>query len=242
MTNNEESLISHLQELRNTLLRCVLAMFLVIVPIFFFVQKFLDFFISFILQNSGVVLNYFSPIEVFVIQIKTAFVLDLIICFPYIAKQLWNFILPALYDNERKIIKSAIISSSVFFILGVLFCLFFILPLVIKFGVSFASENITAVLGLSNVLNLALWLTVAFGVMFQLPLIVYFLIKSGIVSIDYVYDKRPYVVVILLTLAAILTPPDVVSQLMLFTPTYLLFELGLLFTKYKLSIEKNHFD
>lgn len=242
MTNSEESLISHLQELRNTLLRCVWAMLIVVVPIFFFVQYFLDFFISFILQNSGVVLNYFSPIEVFVIQIKTAFVLDLIICFPYIAKQLWNFILPALYENERKIIKSAIISSSVFFILGVLFCLFFILPLVIKFGVSFASENISAVFGLSNVLNLSLWLTVAFGVMFQLPLIVYFLIKSGFVSIDYVSDKRPYIIVILLTLAAILTPPDVVSQLMLFTPTYLLFELGLLFTKYKLSIEKNHFD
>lgn len=238
MTNSEESLVSHLQELRNTLLRCIWAMFIVIVPIFFFVQKILDCFISFILQNSGVVLNYFSPIEVFIIQIKTALVIDLIICFPYIAKQLWDFILPALYDNERKIIKSAIVSSSIFFILGVLFCLFFILPLVIKFGVSFTSENITAVLGLSNVLSLSLWLIVAFGVMFQLPLIVYFLIKSGFVSIDYVSDKRPYIIVILLTLAAILTPPDVVSQLMLFTPTYLLFELGLLFTKYKLKNKK----
>lgn len=96
---------------------------------------------------------------------------------------------------------------------------------------SLATGNIQAVFGISNVMNLSLWLTIVFGLMFQMPLITYSLIKSGIIDYSTIADKRPYVVVILLILAAILTPPDVVSQVMLFIPTYALFELGLLFSK-----------
>jgi len=95
---------------------------------------------------------------------------------------------------------------------------------------SFANQNIQAVFGISNVVTLALWLILAFGVMFQLPLVVNALIKSDIVEKETIQNCRPYVIVVLLILAGILTPPDVVSQIMLFTPTYLLFELGLLFS------------
>ena len=236
MNNSEESLIFHLKELRKTLLKCIYAMIFVLLPIFIFVPKILDYLISFILDDTNLALNYFSPIEVFIIQIKVALVIDLIICFPYIVKQLWEFILPALYENEKKIIKSAIFTSSVLFLFGILFCSFFVLPFVIKFGMSFATENINAVLGITNVLNLSLWLILAFGFMFQFPLVVYYLIKSGIVSIEDISDKRPYVIVGLLILAAILTPPDVVSQILLFIPTYSMFELGLLYSRYKLGI------
>ena len=101
----------------------------------------------------------------------------------------------------------------------------------INFGVSFSSSNIQAVLGVSNVVNLALWLIVSFGIMFQLPLITYSLIKSNLVSYKTVKNCRPYVIVGLLIFAGVLTPPDVISQLMLFVPTYLMFELGLIFSK-----------
>ena len=168
-------------------------------------------------------LNYFSPTEVFIIQIKTAVVIDIIICFPYIMKKIWDFVVPALYDNERKFIKSIVFLSTFLFILGVAFCVFVILPLIIKFGISFATPNIQAVFGISNV--------VTFGLMFQMPLLTHALIKYGIVDYKTISDKRPYVVVILLIIAAILTPPDVLSQVLLFTPTYLLFELGLLFSR-----------
>ena len=107
------------------------------------------------------------------------------------------------------------------------------LPLVIRFGMSFMTSNIQAMWGITNIINMSLWMSVAFGVMFQFPLITYSLIKYGIVSYKTFSDKRPYVVVILLILAAIFTPPDVLSQLILFTPTYLLFELGLLCAKFK---------
>ena len=171
--------------------------------------------------------------EVFLIQIKFAFVLDLIICFPYMMKQIWNFFLPALYENERKFISSIVLTSTSLFVLGVIFCLFVMLPLVIRFGMSFMTSNIHAMWGITNIINMSLWMSVAFGVMFQFPLITYSLIKYGIVSYETFSDKRPYVVVILLILAAIFTPPDVISQLILFMPTYLLFELGLLCAKFK---------
>ena len=103
--------------------------------------------------------------------------------------------------------------------------------MVIKFGLSFSGVNITPMFGVSNIINLALMMSLAFGVMFQMPLVTIALIKSGVISYKSVSDKRPYVIVIILVLAAILTPPDVVSQLMLGVPTYLLFEAGLLIAR-----------
>ena len=166
--------------------------------------------------------------EVFLIQIKTALVLDLIISFPYITKQTWIFIKPALYENERKLLKSLVFISSLLFILGAVFCVCFILPLIINFGLSFTTNNLNAVFGIANIVNLSLMLAVVFGVMFQFPLVTYYLIRTGIVSYEAVRNKRPYIFVVILIIAGILTPPDIISQLMLSIPTYLLFEAGLL--------------
>jgi len=216
------------------LLKCIKAVGIVLIPMLLVAPKCLDVFIRLILRgNNNIALNYFSPAEVFIIQIKFALVLTIILCFPYIAKQVWNFCVPALYDHERKFIKSIVFTSSMLFITGSLFCLFVILPLIINFGMSFATSNIQAVLGISNVVNLSVWLILAFGVMFQLPLITHALIKADIVSFETIKNSRPYVIVGLLIIAGILTPPDVVSQIMLFAPTYLLFELGLLFSRGK---------
>lgn len=230
-TEDNESLISHLEALRSTILRCLTAIAVVLPFTFFLAPKALNLFIDIIIGDSPVKLNYFSPMEVFMIQIKTALVLDIILCFPYIIKKIWDFILPALYENEKKVIRPAIILSTILFLTGMLFCVFVILPLIIRFGVSFATPNIQAVFGISNIVTLSLWMAVAFGAMFQIPLIVYYLIKFGVIEYDSVSDKRPYVIVILLILAAIFTPPDVVSQILLFIPTYALFELGLLFAR-----------
>lgn len=229
--NDNETLISHLEALRETLLKCFISLGAILPFTLFLAPKALNYLIKILIGTNKITFNFFSPTEVFILQIKMAVAIDLVICFPYIAKKLWDFILPALYDNERNFIKSTVALSSVLFVFGVLFCLFFILPLIINFGMSFATSNIQAVFGISNVINLSLWLAVVFGLMFQLPLIVHSLIKSGFVDYETIANKRPYVVVGLLILAAILTPPDVVSQIMLFIPAYALFELGLLFSK-----------
>ncbi len=235
MTNqdNDESLIAHLEALRETILKCLLVLGLVFPFMLFASPKVLEWLTGIIISDSNISLNYFSPAEVFLIQIKTAAVLDLVVCFPYIAKKIWDFILPALYENERKFIKTTVLTSSFLFVLGVLFCIFFILPLIIKFGMSFSSSNIKAVFGISNIINLSLWMSISFGLMFQLPLITYSLIKSDIIPYDSISDKRSYVIVGILIIAGILTPPDVVSQILLALPTYMLFEIGLFFARRK---------
>ena len=220
MEQDDGSLISHLEALRETLLKCIIALCIVLPLGLYLAPKFLDWLTVVITRNNSIAFNFFSPMEVFLIQIKTAMVLDFVICFPYIIKKLWDFILPAM--------------SSFLFVAGVAFCVFLIMPMVINFGMSFSSTNINPMFGISNVINMTLWMSLAFGVMFQMPLITIALIKSGIISYESVSDKRPYVIVLILILAAIFTPPDVVSQLMLGIPTYLLFEAGLLFArKYK---------
>ena len=231
--DDNESLIYHLEALRSTLIRCFVSVAVVLPFTFFAAPKALNYLIKILIGNNKITLNYFSPAEVFLLQIKIALVIDLIICFPYIVKNIWDFILPALYEHEKKFIKSIVLVSSTLFIAGVLFCIFILLPLIINFGVSFATPDIQAVFGISNVINLSLWLAVIFGLTFQVPLITYYLIKCDIISYESVSSKRSYIIVILLIIAAILTPPDVVSQITLFIPTYLLFELGLLFSKKK---------
>ena len=229
--DKEESLISHLEALRSTLIKCFVSVGIVLPVAFYFSPRILQYFIKILISDNKITLNYFAPMEVFILQIKLAILLSVIVTFPYIVKQLWNFILPALYEHERKFVRNSVVLSSLLFISGVAFCLFMILPLIINFGMSFAGNNINAMFGVSNIVNLALWMCFTFGLMFQIPLIVNMLIKWNILSYEAVSSKRPYIVTFLLIAAALLTPPDIVSQILLFAPTYILFELSLLFSK-----------
>ncbi len=227
----EENLVQHLEALRSMLLKCLMALSMGLLPVFFISPYCLDGLIKIIIGQNNISLNYFSPLEVFILQIKIAVVLDFLLCFPYMARQVWKFLLPALYENEQKFIKSIVLISSALFISGAVFCVFFILPLIVNFGISFATSDIKALFGVSNLIGLAMRLAVIFGLMFQFPLITYSLIKTGICSWQSMKTKRPYVFVSILIVAGILTPPDVVSQLILTIPTYLLFEIGLVCAK-----------
>ncbi len=229
--DKDEPFIKHIEALRSALIKCFCAYFLVLIPSLYVSPFLLSGLEDILIGKNDIVLNYFSPAEVFVLQIKLGALLALVISFPYILKKIWDFVLPALYERERKLIGKIVVLSSLLFIIGLLFCLFVVIPLIINFGMSFADDNTKALFGVTNVINLALHLSLIFGLIFQTPLIVRFLIKSDIISYETISDKRPYIVVALLTLAALLTPPDIVSQILLFIPTYLLFELGLLFSK-----------
>lgn len=208
--------------------RSLLVLGVGIIPLFLASPYVLDWFSQQFLAQSGGSLHYFSPMEVFILQLKIAAVLDLAVCAPCIARNIWHFVLPALYDNEKKFIRSMVWMTSGLFIAGVVFCLGICFPLIVKFGMSFQTENLLPVFGISNVVNLALWLSLAFGCMFQFPLVTFALIRSGIASYETLRHGRPYVVIGILVLAALLTPPDIISQLILGVPTYLLFEAGLL--------------
>lgn len=227
MAMDESSFVSHLEALRKALLRSLAVLAIGIIPLFFAAPYVLDWFTQQMISQSGGALHYFSPMEVFLLQVKIAAILDLAICSPCIARNIWQFVLPALYDHEKKFIRSMAWMTSGLFIAGVVFCLGICFPLIVQFGMSFQSENLLPLFGVSNVVNLALWLALAFGCMFQFPLVTYALIRSDIVSYETVSHGRPYVVIGILILAALLTPPDVISQLVLGTPTYMLFEAGL---------------
>ncbi|MBQ3835288.1 MAG: twin-arginine translocase subunit TatC [Elusimicrobia bacterium] len=225
----EEKLTYHLSELRKTILAIIVSL-IVLFPLGYFLAPYcIDLLIQRSFSNNTLTLNFFSPMEVFLINLKIGFVIAFIIGFPFIIYKIWNFLLPALYEKEKKFLKTAVICSTFLFIFGAAMCVAFVLPLIIKFSMSFATENIKPILGISNFVGLSGWLMLAFGLMFQFPIAIYFLVKFDIVSVEALKSKRPYIVVILLFIAAVVTPPDVVSQLLLFVPTYLLFEVGLLF-------------
>lgn len=224
-------LIVHLEALRQTLIRCIVALAAGLIPGLIAAPRLLELLSRRITEGVHVSLHYFAPMEVFLLQLKLALLIDAVVCFPYVIWQIWKFILPALYEKERKFLRALVWISSLLFALGIAFFLTLCFPLLLQFGASFSSESIVPIFGISNIVSLGLWLSLAFGCMFQFPIVTYSLIRSGIVSYETVCDKRPYVIVGILILAAILTPPDVVSQLMLGIPTYLLFESGLLFAR-----------
>ena len=226
--NQDSSLVSHLEALRRALIRSLVALAIGIVPIFFASPYVLDWFCGQIALQGGVTLHYFSPMEVFLLQVKISALLDCVLFSPYIAWNAWQFVLPALYEKEKRLIRSVAVLTSLLFIAGVAFCLVVCFPLIVQFGMSFAGESLMPVFGISNLVSLALWLSLAFGCMFQFPLVTYALVRADVVSYETVCNKRPYVLVGILLLSALLTPPDIVSQLILGLPSYALFEAGLL--------------
>ncbi|MDR3195271.1 MAG: twin-arginine translocase subunit TatC [Endomicrobium sp.] len=146
-------------------------------------------------------LNYFSPMEVFIIQLKLAFVIALVISFPYCVWQIWKFLLPALYPSERKALKWWVLSSYFLFVLGGIFCVGFILPILMNFFVGFSSSELRPVIGFSSFLWLTGWLTFAFGIMFQFPIAVMLAVKIQPCKIFFFKIKRPYIIVIILIFA-----------------------------------------
>ena len=228
--SGENTLISHLEALRQALLRIVAATALLF-PLAYWASPYLVEKLTRWCFPQGMSLYYFSPMEAFWVQIKLSFVLSLVLAYPWNALQLWKFVIPALYPRERRAIGGGIFLSSFLFFCGGAFCIGVILPLLMKFASGFASPSLKPLIGLEGFLDLAGWLTLAFSLMFQTPIVVYLAVRMGLVSPEALARKRPFVVVGILVLAALLTPPDVVSQILLAAPTWLLFEIGLLLAR-----------
>ena len=229
--DSESSLISHLEALRSMLLKMLLAT-AIMYPVGYVACPYLiDALVKWCCPPSIGVLHYFAPMEVFFVKLKLALVLALVLAYPWNICQLWKFLLPALYEGERRALKYWLLSASLLFVMGVAFCIGFILPMLMRFSGGFATMELRPMLGLSSFISLSGWLMFAFGLMFQVPMLVLVAVRFGLVSYESLRRKRPYVMVLILVLAAILTPPDVVSQLMLAIPTWLLFEIGLLVSK-----------
>ena len=228
MNDRDEPLIAHLEALRNTLIACIVAIVLLCPFSYWFSPYVIDFLIKHCIPENVGSLHYFAPMEVFWTQLNLSLILAILLAYPWNIWQIWKFLLPALYKEEAKALKFWIISSSLLFIGGIAFCIYFILPILMGFSGSFSTEGIKPIIGLQNFISLAGWLMLAFGLMFQAPILVLLSVRFGLTSAASLREKRPYVIVVILFLAALLTPPDVVSQILLGLPTWLLFEFGLL--------------
>ncbi len=230
MSGGEESLTSHLEALRGTLLRCAAATAALFPAGYILAPKAINALTRWCFPE-GAALHYFAPMEAFFVQLRLALIIALVLAYPWNAAQLWRFVLPALKDGECRVLPRCIAVSTLLFVCGSAFCAGFVLPAVIRFSSGFAAEGLEASIGLANFAGLAGWLTLAFGLMFQTPAVALLAVHLGAVTADGLRRKRPYIMTLILAASGILTPPDVISQLTMAVPAWLLFELGLLAAK-----------
>lgn len=165
----------------------------------------------------------------FTTHMYISFFAGLIVAAPYVIWEIWRFIKPALYEKERKHSSGAVLSMSVLFILGVLFSYFLVVPLTLNFFGSYqVSEAVNNQIALSSYISTVVSVTFSLGVVFELPVFVYFLTKVGIITPEFLKRNRKYTLIVLLTIAAVITPPDIVSQILVTIPLYALYELSIL--------------
>ncbi len=232
-----QTLISHLVELRNRLLRVVvfiLVIFLCMTPvaneIYVFVSQPL---LAHLPENSTMIAtDVASP---FLTPFKLCLVVSIFASVPVILFHFWGFIAPGLYSHEKRLVFPLIMGSTLLFYCGVLFAYFVVLPLVFGFLTTAAPEGVAVMTDISKYLDFVLTLFFAFGLAFQVPILTIVLVWSGIVSAASLAEKRPYVIVGAFIVGMFLTPPDAISQTLLAVPIWMLFELGLLFSRFFVS-------
>ena len=224
---NQKSFLEHLEALRYLLLKIIIAIVIILPLSFYFAGECIELLVEYSCPQDFT-LRYFSPMEPLFVKIKISLLMALFIALPYVAYTIWKFVVPALFPHEKRTVKRLAFSTCLLFLGGAAFCFFLIIPAMMRFSLSMQSEGLEPAIGLSNYIVLVGMLLLGFGIMFQLPIVVFFLALSGIVKLKTIKKLRPIVLIVILTLSALLTPPDVFSQLMMAIPTYLLFEISLL--------------
>ena len=232
-TLGDMPITQHLIELRTHLIKICVAVLVIFLALVGFSRELYDFLsnplVSQLPANSTMIAtditsNFMAPIRL------TIFVAAFF-AMPYILYQIWSFVAPGLYKKEKKVAVPVLLSSILLFYAGVAFAYFIVLKGVLKFFIMFAPQNVLPMTDIDSYLSFALKLFMVFGLTFEIPVVTFLLILVGIVSIESLENKRRYIIVGCFGVAAIVTPPDGVSMLMLAIPMWLLFELGLLLAK-----------
>ncbi len=229
----QENFISHLIELRTRLVRAsavVLAVFVVLFAIWPGAAALYDFMAQPMLHAlpAGSKMIATGVITPFMVPMKVTMAVSLIVSLPWVLYQAWGFVAPGLYTHEKRLVAPLIISSTVLFVTGVAFCYFFVFGTVFKFISDFAPKSISVAPDIENYLDFVLMMCLAFGLTFEVPVVVIVLVRMGLVTVEKLKAIRPYVVVGAFVVAAVVTPPDIMSQLFLAVPLCLLYEVGLL--------------
>lgn len=229
-TDDQQSLVSHLIELRNRLLWGLLAVAIIAACLLPFSNDLYHFLAEPLLRHlpessTMIATEVASP---FLIPVKLVLSLSVLLAIPVLLYQLWAFIAPGLYDNERKLVFPLLFTSTLLFFLGVVFAYFVVFPLIFGFFTQAAPDGVAIMTDISSYLDFVLTLFFAFGLAFEVPIATLLLIWMGVSSTASLAKKRPYIIVGAFIMGMLLTPPDVISQTLLALPVCLLFEIGLL--------------
>lgn len=231
---NEQPLLAHLVELRMRVVRALIGVAVVLVPLLFVARQLYHWLAAPLLKllpagSTMIATEVASP---FFTPFKLAAVVAFALALPWVLYQIWAFVAPGLYRNERRFVLPMLTSSTILFYCGVAFAYFLVLPTVFKFFVSSAPEGVAVMTDVSKYLDFVLKLFLAFGLAFETPVAIVLLVLTGFVTPQQLAARRDYVLVGVFVVAAILTPPDVLSQTLLAVPSYLLYELGILVSRY----------
>ena len=227
---SEDTFISHLMELRDRLLRSLIAIGVVFICLFPWASELYDL-LAYPMMHTlpeGSKMIATGVITPFLIPVKIAAMIAFVIVLPYVLYQAWAFVAPGLYAHEKKLVLPLVFASSGLFLLGMAFCYFFVFRVVFDFVNRIAPKSITVAPDIEQYLNFVLTMFLAFGVTFEVPVAVVLLARMGVVTLEQLKNVRPYFIVGAFIVAAVVTPPDVVSQLLLAVPMCLLYEVGLL--------------
>ncbi len=226
----EDSFISHLVELRNRVMKAsgaIVVVFLCLMP---WAGKIYDWMAMpmMVALPPGSHMIATGVITPFLIPVKVTLLVAFLIALPVVLYQAWAFIAPGLYAHEKRLIAPLVVSSSLLFVAGVAFCYFLVFGVVFKFVNNFAPQSVAVAPDIESYFSFVMTMFIAFGVTFEVPIIVIVLVRMGLVSVEKLRAIRPYVVVGAFVIAAVVTPPDVMSQLLLAIPLCILYEIGLL--------------
>lgn len=234
MNQPEESFLTHLFELRDRLIRALLAVGIVFICLFPWAKELYSLLAQPLLASlpKGGQMIATDVVGVFLVPMKVTMMVAFLVALPYVLFQMWAFVAPGLYAHEKRLALPLVTASVLLFFSGMAFAYFLVFPTVFGFMAGIAPEGVAWMTDIDKYLSFVLSTFVAFGVTFEVPVVVIVLVHMGVVTVPKLKEWRPYVIVGAFVIGAIFTPPDVVSQIMLAVPLCLLYELGILLSRF----------
>ena len=229
----QDTFISHLVELRDRLLRAIIAIVVVLVALFPWAKEIYAFLahpLTAVLPQGATMIAT-DVTGTFLVPLKVTALAAFVVALPYVLWQAWAFVAPGLYHHEKRLAVPVIVSSFLFFLVGMAFAYFVVFPVAFGFFAGYTPAGVQMMTDIDKYLSFVITMFIAFGLTFEVPVVVIVLVRLRIVSIDKLKAARPYVIVGAFVIGAIFTPPDVVSQLLLAVPLWLLYELGILLAR-----------
>ncbi len=230
----QDTFISHLIDLRRRLLRSILAVLLVFLCLLPWTKELYALLaqpLLAVLPQGGHMIAT-DVVGVFLVPLKVALLTAFLVALPYVLYQTWAFVAPGLYAHEKRLVLPLVIASFLLFLAGMAFAYFLVFPLVFRFMSSVAPAGVAWMTDIDKYLSFTLTMFVAFGVTFEMPIVVVLLVYMGAISVKKLCEIRPYMIVGAFVAGAVFTPPDVISQLMLAIPLWLLYEAGIIFARF----------